>query len=121
MIAESLIPVHFTARQNLLRNLVLFARLLRGIGIDATPDRIIDLVSATSYIDLRSRADFKASARAILVGRQEQLALFDRAFDLFWRRLNTGRKPIPETTAAWSCIRRRRGSYVRGTEGRGCE
>ena len=30
--------------------------------------------------------------------------------------LDSSGKPIPETTAAWSCIPRRRGSYVRGSE-----
>ena len=85
MIAESLMAVRFTARQNLLRNMVLFARLLRGAGIDVTPDQIIDWVAATGHIDFHSRIDFKNASRAVLVGCHEQLELFDHAFDLFWR------------------------------------
>jgi len=85
MIAESLMPVRFEARQNLLRNMVLFARLLRAAGINVTPDQIIDWIVATGHIDFHSRTDFKNASRSILVGRREQLELFDHAFDLFWR------------------------------------
>ncbi len=72
-------------RGNLLRNIVLFGRLLRGLGIPVTPTQIVDFVHALDYVDLRSREDVKLAARAILVSRREHLALFDRAFDLFWQ------------------------------------
>jgi len=70
---------------HLLRNMLLFGRLLRALGIDVTPTQIIDLVGALEYIDLRRREDFKNAARTILVNRREHLELFDRAFDLFWQ------------------------------------
>jgi uncharacterized protein len=91
MIAESLMPISFRPRKELLRNLVLFARLLRTAGIEATPDQIIALVAALDHIDLRSREDFKNGARAILVSRRDHLALFDRAFDLFWQAWTEGK------------------------------
>ena len=37
-------------------------------------------------LDLNRRDDVKDVARATLVNRREHLALFDRAFDLFWRQ-----------------------------------
>jgi uncharacterized protein len=73
------------AQNYLLRNLVRFVRLLREVGIDATPPQILALVDGLSYIDLGRREDVKNAARAVLVGHPEHLALFDRAFDLFWQ------------------------------------
>lgn len=90
MIAESLMPTSFRPRKELLRNLVMFARLLRTAGIEATPDQIVALVAALDHIDLRSREDFRNGARAILVSRRDHLVLFDRAFDLFWQAWTEG-------------------------------
>ncbi|MFQ5593989.1 MAG: VWA domain-containing protein [Anaerolineae bacterium] len=73
-----------------LRNLVLFGRLLRALGLDVTPTQIIDLTEGLRHIDLRRRQDFKNSARTVLVNRHEHLELFDRAFDLFWQARETG-------------------------------
>lgn len=70
---------------HLLRNMLLFGRMLRELGFDVTPTQIIDLVEALDHIDLRRREDFKDTARTILVNRHEHLELFDRAFDLFWQ------------------------------------
>lgn len=69
----------------LLRNVVLFGRLLRALGMEVTPTQIIDLVEALKHIDLSCREDFKNTGRTILVNQYDHLALFDRAFDLFWR------------------------------------
>lgn len=70
---------------NLLRNCVLFGRMLRALGVEIRPTQMVDLVDSLNHIDIGRRADFKHSARAILIGRQEHLALFDQAFDLFWQ------------------------------------
>lgn len=70
---------------NLLRNCVLFGRLLRALGVEITPTQILDLVESLNYIEIGNRQDFKHSARAVLISRQEQLVLFDEAFDLFWQ------------------------------------
>lgn len=78
-------PLDLQHHGHLLRNMLLFGRLLRALGIDVTPTQIIDLVGALEHIDLRRREDFKNAARTILVNRQEHLELFDRAFDLFWQ------------------------------------
>ena len=68
----------------LLRNLVLFGRVLRRLGVDARLPQILTLVDALEHVDLRARRQFKDAARSILVQRREQVEIFDRAFDLFW-------------------------------------
>src|SRR6185503_9735591 len=69
----------------LLDNLLIFGRLLRRVGIDVHPGRMLDLVGALSHVDLGERDDVYHTCRALLVHRQEQIALFDRAFTAFWR------------------------------------
>ncbi len=68
----------------LLRNLVVFGRALRSLGVDATLPQILTLVEALEHVDLRRRPEVKDAARSILVQRREQIEVFDRAFDLFW-------------------------------------
>ncbi len=79
---------------NLLRHLVLFTRLLRLVGVPATPDQLVDLVHALPLLDLRRREEVKDAARAMLVTSREQAALFDGAFDLFWQAWTTDDQPI---------------------------
>lgn len=74
----------------LLRNAVLFGRMLRALGIEVTPTQMVDLVDSIHHVNIRSRADFKHSARAVLVNQREQIPLFDEAFDLFWQARNEG-------------------------------
>ena len=69
----------------LLRNLLLFGRLLRGVGVTMNPTQIFDFVESLQHISLRNREDFKNSARTILISKQEHIALFNQAFDLFWQ------------------------------------
>jgi uncharacterized protein with von Willebrand factor type A (vWA) domain len=71
---------------NLVYNLVLFGRLLRGVGLDINPGRMIDLVQALEYIEIGHKADFYHAARSLLVHRQEDIPLFDEAFEAFWRK-----------------------------------
>ena len=70
---------------NLLRNLLLFGRVLRALGLDVDPGRMIDLVTALGMIDIGRRSDFYFAARGLLVQRKEDIARFDEAFEFFWR------------------------------------
>ncbi len=70
---------------HLLRNILLFGRLLRAVDIKMTPTQILDLVECLNHIDIRKREDFKNSARTILITKQEHIPMFNRAFDLFWQ------------------------------------
>jgi len=71
---------------NLLHNLILFGRILRALGIDVDPGRMIDLVAALGFIPIGSRTDFYHAARGLLVHRKEDIEAFDEAFEFFWRR-----------------------------------
>ncbi len=79
-----------TEHGHLLRNILLFGRLLRAVGVKMTPTQILDLVESLNHINLRNRRDFKNSARTILITKHEHISIFDRAFDLFWQARDTG-------------------------------
>ena len=64
---------------------MLFERLLRGLGVEVDAGRVVDLTQALGMIDIGQKADFYFTLRGLLVLRKEDLALFDRAFELFWR------------------------------------
>ena len=88
----------------LLHNLLLFGRVLRGLGLDVNPGRMMDLVSALDYIEVGNKADFFYAARTLLVHEHEDLELFDEAFELFWR------KPAESWGVEWQGLTRRRRS-----------
>ena len=86
----------------LLHNLLLFGRLLRRLGLDANPGRMMDLVSALDHIQIGNKSDFFYAARTLLVHDREKLPLFDEAFELFWR------KPAERWDVEWQGLTRRR-------------
>ncbi|HLO29276.1 MAG TPA: VWA domain-containing protein [Anaerolineales bacterium] len=69
-----------------LHNLLLFGRVLRRLGLDINPGRMMDLVSALDHIEIGQKSDFFYAARTLLVHDREDLPLFDEAFELFWRK-----------------------------------
>ena len=75
-----------TGNQALLHNLLLFGRLLRGLGLDVNPGRMMDLVKALDHIEIGRRDDFYHAASTLLVHDREDLPLFEQAFEMFWRR-----------------------------------
>jgi len=74
----------------LLDNLLLFGRILRRAGIAADPERLLVLVQALNHVNLSVREEVYHACRALLVSRQDQIAIFDRAFDAFWREHHEG-------------------------------
>jgi uncharacterized protein with von Willebrand factor type A (vWA) domain len=54
--------------------------------LDINPGRMIDLVQALEFVEIGRKPDFFYTARSLLVHDQDDLPLFDQAFDLFWRR-----------------------------------
>ena len=78
-------PSASSAGGHLLRNLVLFGRVLRGLGLDVNPGRVIDLVQALQHVQIGIKSDFYHAARALLVHRRDDVALFDEAFEMFWQ------------------------------------
>jgi uncharacterized protein with von Willebrand factor type A (vWA) domain len=74
----------------LLHNLLLFGRVCKGLGMDVTPSRMIDVAHALELIDLGRKQDVYHTLRALIVTRQRDLPLFDEAFRTFWRRPSEG-------------------------------
>lgn len=70
----------------LAHNLVQFARLLRGAGIAIGPQAVLDAHHALLAMGFGPRADVKACLRAAFVKDYDQIAIFDQAFDMFWRK-----------------------------------
>lgn len=69
-----------------LHNFLVFGRLLRRLGLEVNPGRMIDLVQALDLIEIGRREDFYHATRSLLVHKREDIPLFDRAFELFWRK-----------------------------------
>ena len=67
-----------------LENVVLFARLLRRAGMTVGTGQILDFTRALDIIDIGNRDDVYHTARVILVGRREDLVVFDTLFNIFW-------------------------------------
>jgi hypothetical protein len=99
---------------DLLPRLGAFARLLHDAGLEAGPRRLTDAARALNHIDLKREPDFRNALRAVFVGRKEDIATFEAAFDIFWAppdpRVTAGMIPgrnralrlSPERAKAWS-------------------
>jgi uncharacterized protein len=84
-----------------IENLLSFGRLLRRLGLDVHPGRMLDLTEALQHVDIGTRDEVYHACRTLLVHRHDDLAIFDRAFDAFWSR-----RPLAVTTlgvsGAWA-------------------
>ena len=67
-------------------NVISFARLLRSLGLRVDPGHTRLFLEALQVTGLTRQADAKAAGRAVFVRRREELAPYDAAFDMFWRR-----------------------------------
>jgi hypothetical protein len=65
--------------------IVEFVRLLRGAGLPVGPERTLVTLEAAQVVGLSNREDFRAALATVLISRQEHRAIFDEAFDVFWR------------------------------------
>jgi uncharacterized protein len=73
-------------------NVLLFGRLLRAAGMEVHHGRLLDAIRALEWIDVGSRTDVAATLRSLLVHNHDDVARFDRAFELFFR---AHRPPAP--------------------------
>ena len=74
-------PVSF-----LLHNLLHFTRLLHRLELDVQAGRALEVAAALAHVDVGRRADFYHTLRSLLIHRADDLAVFDEAFRVFWRR-----------------------------------
>lgn len=85
-----------SARHALLENVVGFGRLLRRAGLGVAPDQTRTFASALGEVGFDRKAVVRAAGRSIFVRRREDRELYDRAFDLFWRRhVSLDGAPLP--------------------------
>jgi uncharacterized protein len=68
----------------LARKLLAFGRLLRRLGLEVHPGRMLDVVEALQHVDVSAKTDVYHACRALLVHRHDDLEVFDQAFETFW-------------------------------------
>lgn len=73
------------ATMNFAQRALAFARLLRRAGVKTTTGQAMDFVRAIEHIDISRREEFREAARACLVTHKDDMPVFDRLFDLYWR------------------------------------
>jgi len=79
-IGATLLPRGFLAD-----NVLHFVRVLRAAGMPVGPAKVIDAIAAIEAVGVSNKTDFREALAAVLVSRHEQIALFEQAFDVFWR------------------------------------
>ncbi len=84
---------------NLAGNILLFGRVLRGLGLDAGTGRMLDVVAALEHVPIGAKADFYYAARSLTTRRREDLPVFDRAFEAFWRKPASGSRSARDLAA----------------------
>ena len=73
-------------KEPILVNLMLFGELLHRMGLKFGAGNLIDLVRSTEDIPISSKQDFRNAARSLLVHNKAHFPLFDKAFQIFWRK-----------------------------------
>jgi uncharacterized protein with von Willebrand factor type A (vWA) domain len=66
-------------------NVLHFVRVLRAAGMPVGPAKVIDAIAAIEAVGVANKTDFREALATVLVSRHEQIALFEQAFDVFWR------------------------------------
>ncbi len=71
--------------RNLMTATLAFGQMLRRAGLPLTVSELMDAVRALEMIDLMDREEFYLALRACLVARLEEIPIFDRCFEAFWK------------------------------------
>src|SRR3954454_18917567 len=66
-------------------NIVHFARALRKAGLPVGPAAVIDAIRAVEAAGIGSGGDFYWTLHSVFVKKREHRAVFEAAFELFWR------------------------------------
>ena len=85
----------------LTRNWLHFGRILRGLGFDAGPARMLPFLAALTVIDLRRPDDLRTAVHIHFARRRDELFLLDRALAAFLRaNAPPGELPAPPATTS---------------------
>jgi uncharacterized protein with von Willebrand factor type A (vWA) domain len=71
-------------------NLILFGRVCKALGMNVTPNRMMDVARALEHIWLGNKLDFYYTLRTHIVSHPKEFESFDEAFSLFWKRPSEG-------------------------------
>jgi uncharacterized protein with von Willebrand factor type A (vWA) domain len=74
-----------TVTGGLAGKIVQFVRLLRAAGVPVGPERSLAALDAVRAVGIGNRDDFRAALTTVLISRPEHRAIFDEAFEVFWR------------------------------------
>ena len=81
----------------ILRNLTHFSRRLRVAGIKVGTGHVMEMVHALQAVGLQRRGDVQAAIQAIVVYRPDQIPVYQREFDRFWRDVLRAQPPLFDT------------------------
>jgi uncharacterized protein len=85
----------------LTRNWLHFGRILRGLGFDAGPARVLPFLAALTVIDMRQPDDVRTAVRVHFARRRDELIILDRALAAFLlANAPAGDGPPPSATTA---------------------
>ena len=85
----------------LARNWLHFGRILRGLGFDAGPARMLPFLTTLTVIDLRRPDDVRTAVHVHFARRRDELQILDRALAAFLRaNAAHGEVPAPSATAS---------------------
>ena len=65
--------------------IIVFGRFLRQAGCPIGSGEIIPAVTASSYITIENREDFRQALKSCLIHSHKLSTLFDQLFDIYWR------------------------------------
>jgi uncharacterized protein with von Willebrand factor type A (vWA) domain len=85
----------------LARNWLHFGRILRGLGFDAGPARMLPFLTTLTVIDLRRPDDVRTAVHVHFARRRDELPILDRALGAFLQaNAARGERPVPSATAS---------------------
>jgi len=85
----------------LTRNWLHFGRILRGLGFDAGPARMLPFLAALTVLDVRIPDDVRTAVHVHFARRRGELAILDRALAAFLRgNAPAGELPVPSATTS---------------------
>jgi hypothetical protein len=85
----------------LARNWLHFGRILRGLGFDAGPARMLPFLTTLTVIDLRRPDDVRTAVHVHFARRRDELPILDRALGAFLQaNAARGELPVPSATAS---------------------
>ena len=71
--------------RDLMTQTLAFGRILRAAGVATTTSEVLDAVRALDAVDLLDRSEVYLALRAVFVTRREEMPIFDRCFEAFWK------------------------------------